>query len=200
MDLFLTKANAQKLQILKENSFAKKEDYSEITEEFNDDWNACINRAIEKCYDSIIINQLKKSEHENNKMGLIDMKCETFSVRNISKMFNKEDEILLYNQFLDNFYSAKTDNEKLLLIEDEPVYNHKHKLILSLIAAAVEKLSKDYNLPIPKWVNKNRYVMEYICYAFETKNSDFQKYLTETSFPEYKKRNLMYGDNVLKRC
>ncbi len=123
-----------------------------------------------------------------------------YSVKNISQLLDKEDEMLLYGQLLDNFYSAKTDNEKLLLIIEEPEYNEHHIVFMCMLAGTVEKLAKDFNLPIPKWVNKDKYVMKYIYYAFDTQNPEFQKYLRETTPEEYKKRNIMVGETMLERC
>ena len=85
-----------------------------------------------------------------------------YSVKSISQLLDKEDEMLLYGQLLDNFYSAKTDNEKLSLIIDEPEYNEQHIVFLCMLAGTVEKLAKNYNLPIPEWVNEDKYVMKNI--------------------------------------
>lgn len=123
-----------------------------------------------------------------------------YSVRNISQLLDKEDEMLLYGQLLDNFYSAKTDNEKMSLIIDEPEYNEQHIVFLCMLAGTVEKLAKNYNLPIPEWVNEDKYVMKNIYYAFDTQNPEFQKYLSETTPDEYKKRNIMVGESMLERC
>lgn len=123
-----------------------------------------------------------------------------YSVRNISQLLDKEDEMLLYGQLLDNFYSTKTDSEKLSLIIDEPEYNEQHIVFLCMLAGTVEKLAKNYNLPIPEWVNEDKYVMKKIYYAFDTQNPEFQKYLSETTPDEYKKRNIMVGESMLERC
>ncbi len=123
-----------------------------------------------------------------------------YSVKSISQLLDKEDEMLLYGQLLDNFYSAKTDNEKLSLIIDEPEYNEQHIVFLCMLAGTVEKLAKNYNLPIPEWVNEDKYVMKNIYYAFDTQNPEFQKYLSETTPDEYKKRNIMVGESMLERC
>lgn len=123
-----------------------------------------------------------------------------YSVKSISQLLDKEDEMLLYGQLLDNFYSAKTDNEKMSLIIDEPEYNEQHIVFLCMLAGTVEKLAKNYNLPIPEWVNEDKYVMKNIYYAFNTQNPEFQKYLSETTPDEYKKRNIMVGESMLERC
>lgn len=123
-----------------------------------------------------------------------------YSVKSISQLLDKEDEMLLYGQLLDNFYSAKTDREKLSLIIDEPVYNEQHIVFMCMLAGTVEKLAKDYNLPIPEWVNEAKYMLKKIYYAFDTQNPEFQKYLSETTPDEYKKRNIMVGESMLERC
>lgn len=123
-----------------------------------------------------------------------------YSIKNISLLLEQEDEMLLYGQFLDCFYISKTNEERIMLIAEEPIYNIKHKVFLCILAATVEKLSIDYGLPIPKWVNNDKYTMKEIYYAFNTKNIEFQKYLEDTTPYEYKKRNLIVGESMLERC
>ena len=108
--------------------------------------------------------------------------------------------MLLYGELLDNFYSATTDEEKWELIKEEPIYNKNHEKFMSMLAGTVEKLARDYDLPIPKWVHKSIYTLKEIYYAFNTKNPEFQKYLKEVTPEEYKKRNLFIGENALERC
>lgn len=123
-----------------------------------------------------------------------------YSIKNISAMVDQYDAILLFGQFLDSFYSKKADTDRQQLLKNEPIYNPDYKLFLCLLAASAEKLSNDYHLPIPEWTEKPEYIFNRIYYAFDTENPDFQKYLLQTTPYEYKKRNLMLGDNVLSRC
>lgn len=123
-----------------------------------------------------------------------------YSVKNISLMLSEDDEMLLYGQFLDSFFKRKTVAEKYKLLEEEPVYNSDHKLFFCILAGSVEKLAHDYYLPVPEWTEKSEYHFDQIYYAFDTQSPDFQRFLMQTTPIEYKKRNLMVGDTVLKRC
>ena len=105
---------------------------------------------------------------------------------------------LAFSQFLDDFRSAP-DEEKRKLIADEPECENVDRLILCHAAAAVHKLANDKGLDVPKWVYNSAYIMPKPYYAHNTQNIEFQKYLHETSPPEYIARNVLFGDNVLLR-
>jgi len=105
---------------------------------------------------------------------------------------------LAFGQFLDDFRFA-TDEEKSKLIADEPERENVDHLILCHAAAAVHKLANDNGLDVPKWVYDPAYIMPKPYYAHNTQNIEFQKYLHETSPPEYIARNVLLGENVLLR-
>lgn len=123
-----------------------------------------------------------------------------YSVKNISVMLNEDDEMLLYGQFLDSFFKRKTVEEKCSLLEEEPIYDSHYELFFCILAGSVEKLAHDHSLPVPEWTEKPEYYLGQTYYAFDTQNPDFQKFLIQTTPNEYRKRNLMVGDSVLKRC
>jgi len=72
-------------------------------------------------------------------------------------------------------------------------------MILCHAAAAVHKLANDNGLEIPDWVFNPMYIMPEPYYAHGTQNVDFQRYLYESSPPEYASRNVFFGGNVLLR-
>jgi len=119
------------------------------------------------------------------------------SVSDVVKLSSKEDKDLLFGQFLDDFYHA--DN-KAALIADEPPQNDISLWFICFLAGAVHRLANDYHLTIPAWVFKKKYIYPGTYYAFDTKNSDFQKYLAETTPDEYRQRNILVGNNALERC
>lgn len=123
-----------------------------------------------------------------------------YSARSISILLGTEDEILLHGQFLDSFYRKKNDNDRYQLLKDEPVYNPNYRLFLCMLAGSVEKLANDCNLPVPEWTKKQDYKFGHIYFAYNTENKDYQTFLIQTTPVEYKKRNLMVGDTVLRRC
>jgi len=105
---------------------------------------------------------------------------------------------LAFGQFLDDFRSASFE-EKQKLINDEPKCEGVNREILCHAAAAVHKLANDNKLDVPKWVYDPVYTMPEPYYAHGIQNTEFQRYLVETSPPEYASRNVFFGDNVLLR-
>ena len=71
---------------------------------------------------------------------------------------------------------------------------------MCMLACAVHKLTNDYNLENPKWIFNKKYSLNEECYAFHTKNTEYQEFLKLTTPPEYRLRNLFYGEDILKRC
>ena len=108
------------------------------------------------------------------------------------------DFTLAFGQFLDDFRFAPIE-EKYKLIQDEPSCDGVDQATLCHVAAAVHKLANDNELDVPKWVYDSAYIMPEPYYAHGTQNVEFQKYLAETSPPEYASRNVFLGDNVLMR-
>jgi hypothetical protein len=105
---------------------------------------------------------------------------------------------LAFGQFLDDFRLASGE-EKHNLIAEEPTREGVDDVILSHVAAAVHKLANDNGLTVPQWVHDPIYIMSSPYYARDVQNVEFQKYLQETSPPEYVARNIFFGDNVLLR-
>ena len=110
------------------------------------------------------------------------------------------DPILLYGQFLDDFYGAN-DVVREELIKEAPISkDDRPKHYNAMLAAVCESLAKAYNLPIPTWVNYDCYFLVSPTFSFNTKNNEFQKYLLQTTPCEFAKRNIFFGDNVMNRC
>lgn len=111
--------------------------------------------------------------------------------------YAKYNEELAYGNFLDRFRSC-TKAEQQEIIKDRPINEDELPVTASVLAASVEVLVKEYNLEMPDWVMDKKYRLEKPYYSF-VKNPDYQKYLSETSLPEFKKRNLFLGDNAMSR-
>ena len=105
---------------------------------------------------------------------------------------------LAFGQFLDDFRFTPKE-EKYKLIQDEPSCDSVDQVVLCHVAAAVHKLANDNGLDVPKWVYDPAYIMPEPYFAHRTRNVEFQRYLVETSPPEYASRNVFFGDNVLMR-
>lgn len=127
------------------------------------------------------------------------MRIKQYSIRYVS-LKEQEDEMLLFGQFLDDFYNAKSKENKYALIKEEPIFDEKNPVFMCMLACAVHKLSNDYNLKTPEWVFFSKYTLKEKYYAFNTENKEYQNFLENTTPVEYKSRNLIYGDSVLKRC
>ena len=108
------------------------------------------------------------------------------------------DFIFAFCTFLDEFYRADNDEKKLLLA-DEPQRGNLKKKDWCMLACAAHKLANNNKIIPPEWVYDKKFIMKKPVYAFGTKNKEYQKFLKETSPEEYRLKNIFYGDNVLKR-
>ena len=54
-------------------------------------------------------------------------------------------------------------------IKDEPVYDKKNRVFMTVLAGTAHKLAKDYGLKIPEWVFDDKYVLDEVQYAFSKK-------------------------------
>ena len=113
----------------------------------------------------------------------------------LAKVASSNNIKLSIGQFLDDYRYA---DDKYALIEDEPA-NSANIVILSLMASIAHKLANDSGFEPPKWVFRPLYFMPAPIFAHGTLNTDYQKYLIETSPPEFAQRNIYYGANVIAR-
>ena len=120
-------------------------------------------------------------------------KVESLSLANIALSDNKK---LCIGQFLDDYRHAEN---KYTLIKDEPM-ECTDSLTLSLLASIAHKLANDSGFEPPQWVYRPSYVLPFPVYAHNTKNTEYQKFLIETSPPEFAQRNVFYGANVIARA
>lgn len=112
----------------------------------------------------------------------------------IREVMQQNDFQLGIGNFLDNFYRS---SDKYNLIKDEVDFDQSKILEICLLAGTAHKLANDYGLEVPKWCLKYKLKNEY--YGNDTKNTDFQRYLEETTPVEFASRNLFVGSNVLSR-
>ena len=96
---------------------------------------------------------------------------------------------LAFGQFLDDFRSAP-DEQKYMLIENEPDHDGINREILCQAAAAVHKLANDNGLDVPAWVNDPSYIMPEPYYARNVQNMEFKNtclrhHLPNTLFVTY---------------
>ena len=114
---------------------------------------------------------------------------------NLAKVASSTNMRLSIGQFLDDFKYA---NDKYTLIKDEPS-ECADILTLCIMASIAHKLANDSGLEPPRWVFRQMYILPLPVYAHNTKNTEYQKFLTETSPPKFAQRNIYYGANVIAR-
>jgi len=114
----------------------------------------------------------------------------------VSDVLKQSDFTFAICAFADEF--AISDN-KYEMVKNEPDKSETDKLNLCILAAVVHKLSKDYNINAPKWINDNCYKMPYPVYSFDTKNTEFQKFLVSSTPMEFASKNVFYGENAIAR-
>lgn len=116
----------------------------------------------------------------------------------INVLKDSDNVLIFFGDWLDEFYRSP-DSIRQLMINAEPDYNNDFKLYLCCIAATVDKLSNDYKLDKPSWINNPKYIYEKEYFAGETELEDFKEYLRKSTPIEFSSRNLFVSDNILKR-
>lgn len=113
----------------------------------------------------------------------------------IADILTQDDFIFALCSFIDEF---KNSNKKYEMIYDEPK-NDGNKLNRCILAAVAHKLSNDYNLDIPEWVNNSNYIMPSPVFSFNTNNKEFQQFLIQSTPIEFAGKNIYYGANAIER-
>ena len=111
-------------------------------------------------------------------------------------IFEHNDFMFAVSTFLDDF---KKCTDKYSLIKDEPNGIIADKFQLCLLAAIIHKLSNEHGMTPPLWISSPEYIMPYPVFAHGTVNKEYQRYLIETTPPEFSSRNIFYGANVTER-
>ena len=103
--------------------------------------------------------------------------------------------------FLDFFYQEqRTEADRLLLIEDEPIeYENIPKWQYSYIAAMVHSLCLKYNLNWPIWALNKKYVLSEPYFAMDAKGDLRLILILESPYP-FRARNMFAESNTLSRA
>lgn len=104
------------------------------------------------------------------------------------------DRMLMLSQFIDDFRRTR---DLRLVVEKPPLTNIERYDVR--IAATVESLCNELNLVPPDWVFEKCRFLDTPIYAYGTKNPNARLYFEKTSLPEFSRRKLYLGDNVLSR-
>jgi len=117
-------------------------------------------------------------------------------IKDIPSAAEKYDFTHAFCTFLDGFIHSM-DKEELL--SEQPNVESLNPKDYCMLAAAAHKLANDNGLEVPEWVFNGVFFLKEPVYALDTKNTEYQNFLKETSPDEYKLRNLFFGKNVLMR-
>ena len=98
---------------------------------------------------------------------------------------------------LSNFLDSINTDANYDRLNDEP--SRIEDKIDSFLAATTEQLAKIYNLPIPVWVYKKRYVLEDPFFPSNLKG-DYRFFALKESPLAFRARNIFVTANVLDRC
>jgi len=125
---------------------------------------------------------------------------EFLKAKDVMRLAETHDIVLLFNQFIDDFRYVKSPGEKAALIEDEPDADKLLGGWLCNIAAAVESLAVEAGIEVPGWTQKQEYFSPVPFYSYDIKNEEFKEYFKATTPEPFARRNLFPGENVLSRC
>ncbi len=109
-----------------------------------------------------------------------------------------EDKIILFNNFLDSFYSAKEEMKKRLVEQEPNRYKKITEVDYAFLASSVHLLCNLYDIIPPKWVFKQEYKLKEPSFS-NNEQSRYKNYLLIYSPPEFKFRNMFVTPNVLSR-
>ena len=111
------------------------------------------------------------------------------------------DYLLYYGQFLDDFKRLDKEDKGLLIehavksLPDRPDYYD------AFLAAVCETLAIENDLPVPKWTQGEDYYLDTPANPEgATRVPGFVDYLIETTPELFYKRNVFFGDGIMRRC
>lgn len=120
------------------------------------------------------------------------------TIRDVSVMDG--DRRILYRQFLDDF-AHEEDKPSLVLESPEPTGDEVSD---AMLAASVELLCNRAGIESPHWVSERRYHLDHEVWGLpelcaDPARKDVRSYLRATTPEPFRKRGLMYGENVTVR-
>lgn len=121
------------------------------------------------------------------------------TIRDVSVMEGDRD--LYYRQFLDDFNDEA--DRKSLLISEEPARSDDWVFDCRL-AAAAELIARRSGIDVPGWTQDPYYFLDHEVWGLnnlcsDPAREDVREYLRNTTPEPFRKRGLMYGENVTKR-
>lgn len=112
-----------------------------------------------------------------------------------------DDYVLLYCQFLDDFRHESDEGKSGLIASAPKCLNDRPDYYDAFLAGVCETLAKESNIDIPGWIYEDRYYLDSPTFPDGTERvPGFQEFLRETTPIEFAARNVLFGDNLMKRC
>jgi hypothetical protein len=103
-------------------------------------------------------------------------------------------------EFLDTFYLAATNEEKLATISERPADTGDRRLD-AFLGAAAEYLARQYQLqPIPEWVFESHRYLDRAWHVSQLDSPGMREYLTFASPAEFRSRNIFTEERPLRRA
>jgi hypothetical protein len=103
-------------------------------------------------------------------------------------------------EFLDTFYLASTDEQRLAAISQRPADTGDRQLD-AFLGAAAEYLARQYQLAsIPDWVFEPHRYLNHAWHVSQLDTPGMREYLTFTSPAEFRSRNIFTEERPLRRA
>ena len=103
-------------------------------------------------------------------------------------------------EFLDTFYLARTDEQKLGTITERPADSGDARLD-AFLGATAEYLARQYQLPsIPDWVFEPHRYLDRAWHVSQLDSAAMREYLTFASPAEFRSRNIFTEERPLRRA
>ena len=103
-------------------------------------------------------------------------------------------------EFLDTFYLASTDEQRLATMSERPADTGDRQLD-AFLGAAAEYLARQYQLPsIPDWVFEPHRYLDHAWHVSQLDSPAMREYLTFASPAEFRSRNIFTEERPLRRA
>lgn len=129
----------------------------------------------------------------------MDIQSYMIETRNYMIEIEQTDRYRAYGNFLDRFRNCKDRELQAYLIKDKPINSHKYPIDLAIISAVAERFAHEYELEVPAWVYDDDCFLDEPHYG-GARLPEMKQLNTETALPEFKKRKLYLGDNIMNRA
>lgn len=110
----------------------------------------------------------------------------------------KSHRYVAFGNFLDRFREDASYFDKEECIKYPPDDDEKYPVEVAILSATVEILAKAYGVLTPDWVFDEKYILDEPYYG-EAMTESSRQSLKKRTPPEFARRNIYLGHNVLSR-